>query len=142
MKKNVCNLDCEHCPHPDCIRPEEDVYKYPSWNPANRPPDYRQKQAEARRKRYNARKDRGLCIACGMPAVPGNVKCKACKDRYRDSKKAHENARYLDNKTRGVCVICKQKPATPGRRCCPECAEHNRQYQRQYRQRKREEKKK
>lgn len=141
MKKNVCNLDCEHCPHPDCIRPEEDLYKYPSWDPANRPPDYKQKQAEGNHRRYTERAEAGLCTQCGKrPPVQGIRLCQECREYQNRHHRRHHMKDYARNKQEGICTRCGKRPAEPGRVCCPECAEVNRQAQRKHNAKRKERK--
>jgi len=125
MAKQVCNLDCFNCPYPDCIRPEEQVYRFPSWDPANRSKEYRRRQAERGKERREERKAQGLCIDCGRDAVSGRAHCEACQERRREyRKKGKEKRRQTytssnDLVAQGLCRIhgCGQ-PHEPGVTFC------------------------
>ena len=86
-----CNMDCLNCPHPDCINPNP-VARYPSWDWANRSPEYKEGCKQRARKRRETLKAQGYCVCCGkVPAREGKTLCTACaaanserrKKRYR-----------------------------------------------------------
>ena len=69
------------------------------------------------RERYRARRQAGLCTACGrLPPVEGAAVCEGCRTIHR----ARERERYALRRAAGRCVRCREPvPAGASRcRCC------------------------
>lgn len=83
--------------------------------------------AAANREQYRRKREAGLCVKCGKPALPGRVRCLECtvkqkgRDRQRNLER-HKDTNYPRGGN-GFCYMCNKKPAIPGRRTCPDCAE-------------------
>ena len=70
------------------------------------------------RERHRARRQAGLCTACGrLPPVEGAAVCEGCRTIHR----ARERERYARRKAAGRCVRCRE-PAPAGASRCQGCA--------------------
>lgn len=69
--------------------------------------------------RYIARRDAGLCVACGTgEPVPGGLKCEPCLEDGAD----REAERRREREEAGLCQICgAHPPAAGGRKSCDPC---------------------
>ena len=65
----------------------------------------------ARRRKYGARVDAGLCVAgCGAPAEPDRVRCAACQAYHREYK---QKARDAASRARGEAIGVSAPGRTP-----------------------------
>lgn len=108
MKNKICNLDCFHCIHPDCIRDELGKKHYPNY----------QSQRDSRKRRYYRWKQAGLCVRCGKRNATHGVVCTDC---YYAKKRSDHNrnctgARELWRE-QGKCVCCGAEPVM-GKKTC------------------------
>lgn len=70
---------------------------------------------EDRKNWYIERKAQGICIWCGLPAVPGKTLCESCLKEARD--RINKNRLPIPSKwPTGYCYICCE--AAPGRKLC------------------------
>lgn len=72
---------------------------------------------------YLSRKENGLCVRCGRPAIPNKTLCESCKG----------NRPYYRRKAQGLCPRCGSKPL-PGKVFCFECLQSAKEEQNWYRQ--------
>ena len=81
--------------------------------------DTRRRDSRVRgRERHRARRQAGLCTACGrLPPVEGVAVCEGCRTIHR----ARERERYALRKAAGRCVRCRE-PAPAGASRCRCCA--------------------
>lgn len=70
------------------------------------------RQAEAKRKQRELRKEQGLCSRCGKPVTKGTI-CDECKEYHREVRNTF--AKY------GLCTRCGKNPIFGDERTCPEC---------------------
>ena len=67
-------------------------------------------------KLYAERRARGLCVQCGVEALPGKRRCSDCLVRAV----GYQTARRKRRKARGLCIICGTL-ARPGKLMCSGC---------------------
>ena len=84
-----------------------------------RDPKERQRNARGKtRRRYDARREAGLCTRCGLrPPAEGGTACEPCCDQRR----AGERARWAARRAAGLCGTCGE-PAPGGASRCARCA--------------------
>ena len=70
--------------------------------------------------RYLDRKDKGVCVSCGVRPASGGVECESC----RDLKRSQWLARKLKKVESGLCVKC-HEPHTRNTEMCELCMENN-----------------
>lgn len=123
MAQKVCNLDCFHCHHPDCIREEPEKKRYPNY----------QSHREWCKKRYDRLKAEGACVRCGKYKATRGVLCIDC---YTQRKKYDHRRNYKGLREywreNGLCVCC-GKETVLGKKTCQKhyaifsrCIESNR----------------
>ena len=80
-----------------------------------RDPKERRRNARGRTKRrYDARREAGLCARCGLrPPVEGHTACEPC----RDERRAGERERYAARRADGLCGRCGETTFDGASRC-------------------------
>ena len=80
-----------------------------------RDPKERRRNARGRtRRRYDARREAGLCTRCGLrPPVEGGTACEPC----RDTRRAGERARWAARRAAGLCGTCGETTFDGASRC-------------------------
>lgn len=129
-KKEAIFGDEKMCP--EC---KADIYKYNrSYIKKRKENGFadadKQKELEAKKKRYYRHKEQGICVECGKsPAKAGRVRCCACliknaeKSRNRHYEKVKNKEipdRFAYRKENGLCLVC-EKPVYKKFSFCKEC---------------------
>jgi uncharacterized OB-fold protein len=65
------------------------------------------------RERYDELKSKGLCTKCGREAIPGRVRCTACREYTRLWVQGNADKRVA----RGLCARCGKNPVSRYRHC-------------------------
>ena len=80
-----------------------------------RDPKERRRNARGRtRRRYDTRREAGLCTRCGLrPPVEGGTACEPC----RDARRAGERARWAARRAAGLCGTCGETTFDGASRC-------------------------
>lgn len=69
------------------------------------------------KKTYDYRKQNGLCVKCGIPALNGKVHCQSCLEKEKIKKR--ENREFF--KQMGLCPRCGKNRLFGDEKNCPEC---------------------
>ena len=76
--------------------------------------------ARSARRRYQRRKEQGLCVVCGKAnPEPGYTMCPECRKKSREIQSLNK-AMYIKM---GVCPQCRKNTIFPGEKRCPDCTE-------------------
>ena len=100
-------MDCFNCPFPDCIN---DYVKPSSWQTLTdeQKARYNIKSKEIHKRLYKERKEKGLCVRCGLKSATNGVYCLECyirRKNQRDKKKRHIN-QHIEWNEKGLCYVC------------------------------------
>lgn len=80
----------------------------------------------ANREQYRRKRETGLCVKCGKPALPGKARCLECAVKLKERDRQRNLDRHKDTNFprggNGVCYMCNKKPVMTGQRLCPGCA--------------------
>lgn len=83
--------------------------------------------AAANREQYRRKREAGLCVKCGKPALPERVRCLECTVKQKERDRQRNLERHKDTNYprggNGFCYMCNKKPAIAGRRFCADCIE-------------------
>jgi len=115
---NACDWeDCSSCPHKDCISDEELAEKRAS--------EYKKVASRCNKKRYYSRKEKGLCVRCGVnPHEDGSIYCFDCRAYHRKALSAHQKRYYvLKVRDSRLCYRCRARPKLLGKELCAHCFE-------------------
>ena len=83
------------------------------------PKERRRNARGTTRRRYEARREAGLCTRCGLrPPVEGGTACEPCREARRAGERRQWAARRMD----GLCGRCGEEPAFDGASRCGRCA--------------------
>lgn len=78
---------------------------------------------------YSLMKAEKRCVRCGKPVEGKHVICAGCRAKRRASYAERSSAGGKIAKRQasdlGICGVCNKRPATAGRRTCPECYENS-----------------
>lgn len=69
--------------------------------------------SKERKKRYEDRKEKGLCVSCGAKARPGRVQCEKCAEDAKQTKQFYLRL--------GFCPVCHKYRVYGDEKECPEC---------------------
>lgn len=69
------------------------------------------------KERYRQRKEHGLCVKCGKPAMTSKTLCKECAEKKKN--KYREDREFF--KTLGLCPKCGKNKLFGSEKTCPEC---------------------
>lgn len=122
-RRKICDEDCLHCPHPDCIN-DKPPYHYAGWDWCNRSDEYKAKYKEYRRERCERLKAAGLCTNCAKRPLYSKTLCLECYLRNKKSAEARRKEKAAQTVTtterrarEGKCCWC-EEPRLPGRKVC------------------------
>ena len=89
---------------------------------------------------YQKRKEAGLCVRCGKPAMECKVHCESCIEKINSYRKKNRERLVSELKKRfeylksvGICTKCGKNQALPGRNYCAECKQYQHEYNVTYR---------
>ena len=86
-----------------------------------------QRHREWFRDRYRERKENGLCVDCGKPALEGHVRCAYHSGRRNKStkewlkRKQEKEGVNFPRGGNGFCYRCNKEKALPGLKVCRSC---------------------
>ncbi len=83
------------------------------------------KEQEAANRRNAERREAGLCVQCGKPAVSGKTRCLRCLEQNRRSAARKFRRQYPETNfprgDNGICYLCNKQPALEGKKLCQSC---------------------
>lgn len=88
--KKICDMDCFHCKHDDCVRDYLPKRPYKDW-----PQAWKDTRNKHRREKYRLHKEAGLCVECGKKRANRGVFCDEC---FLKRKRAGGDIREIDSR--------------------------------------------